>query len=143
MFMGEYDHSIDPKGRLIVPLKFRESLGDEFVMTRGLDDCLFVYSKEEWANLEEKFKAAPISASNARKFARHFFAGASIVEIDKQGRALIPQKLREFAGLEKDVVLAGVLTRIEIWSKDRWDKANGDDDIVEVANQLSEAGIVF
>ena len=143
MFMGEYDHSIDPKGRLIIPLKFRELLGDEIVITRGFEDCLFVYSKEEWANMEEKFKSAPLSAPEARFFLRFFFAGACEVEIDKQGRALIPQKLREFAGLDKDVVLAGVITRVEIWSKSRWDSAAESNDVVEVANSLAAAGFVF
>ena len=143
MFMGEYDHSIDPKGRLIIPLKFRELLGDEIVITKGFEDCLFVYSKEEWANMEEKFKNAPLSAADARFFLRYFFAGACEVEIDKQGRALIPQKLREFAGLDKDVVLAGVITKVEIWSKSRWDSAAEGNDVAEVAERLAAAGFAF
>jgi len=143
MFMGEYDHSIDPKGRLIIPLKFRELLGDEIVITRGFEDCLFVYSKEEWANVEETFRKAPQYSAETRYFLRHFIAGACEVEIDKQGRALIPQKLREFAGLDKDVVLAGVITKVEIWSKERWENATGTEDIGEVAKNMAALGFVF
>ena len=102
MFMGEYSHTIDTKGRLIVPSKFRESLGDSFVVTKGLDGCLFVYDMTEWKSFEEKLKELPMSHRDTRKFARFFLAGASQVEVDKQGRILIPNVLREFAGLEKD-----------------------------------------
>ena len=101
MFMGEYSHTIDTKGRLIVPSKFRESLGDSFVVTKGLDGCLFVYDMTEWKSFEEKLKELPMSHRDTRKFARFFLAGASQVEVDKQGRILIPNVLREFAGLEK------------------------------------------
>ena len=108
MFMSEYTHSIDTKGRVIVPAKFRESLGNEFVITQGLDGCLFVFPNEEWNAFEEKLKSLPMSNKDARKFVRFFLAGAATVELDKQGRILIPTVLREFAGLEKDVVVVGV-----------------------------------
>ena len=112
--MGEYNHTIDTKGRLIVPSKFREALGDEFVVTKGLDGCLFVYDNKEWSAFEEKLKALPLMNKESRKFVRFFLAGAANVEVDKQGRILIPSVLREFAGLDKDVVLVGVASRIEI-----------------------------
>ena len=117
MFMGEYSHNIDAKGRMIVPSKFREQLGDEFVVTKGLDGCLFVYPNEEWQNIEEKFRNVPLTSKDARKFSRFFFAGATTCEVDKQGRILLPAVLREFAGLEKEVVSVGVLKRIEIWDR--------------------------
>ena len=104
MFMGEYSHNIDAKGRMIVPSKFREQLGDEFVVTKGLDGCLFVYPNEEWQNIEEKFRNVPLTSKDARKFSRFFFAGATTCEVDKQGRILLPAVLREFAGLELDFV---------------------------------------
>ena len=125
MFMGEYNHSIDQKGRLIVPSKFREQLGNEFVVTKGLDGCLFVYSNEEWQRIEEKFREIPLTTKDARKFSRFFFAGAATCEVDKQGRILLPSNLREYAAIEKEVVSVGVLSRVEIWSKDRWSE-NGD-----------------
>lgn len=120
MFMGEYNHTVDPKGRLIIPAKFREQLGDEFVVTKGLDGCLFVYTKEEWHNIEEKFRGISMTSKDARKFSRFFFAGAAALELDKQGRILLPPVLREYADLQKDVVLVGVLSRVEIWDKGRW-----------------------
>ena len=108
MLMGEYNHTIDAKGRLIVPAKFREVLGDEFVVTKGLDNCLFVYPNDEWQKFEEKLQTLPLTNKNARQFTRFFLAGAASVEVDKQGRILLPSVLREFAGLEKDVVFAEV-----------------------------------
>ena len=114
MFMGEYNHTIDAKGRLIVPSKFREKLGNEFIATKGLDGCLFVYPNEEWANIEEKFRNIPLTTKDARKFSRFFFAGAAVCEVDKQGRILLPQVLREFADLQKDAVLVGVLSSLSI-----------------------------
>lgn len=119
--MGEYQHTIDPKGRLIVPAKFRESLGEKFVATKGLDNCLFVYPMEEWQILEGKLKALPFTKADTRAFVRFFFSGATECELDKQGRILLPANLRDFAGLDKDVVVIGVSSRVEIWSKDRWD----------------------
>lgn len=122
MFIGEYNHTIDSKGRLIVPSKFREALGDEFVVTKGLDGCLFVYPMEEWTAFTDKLKELPLTKKDARQFSRFFLAGAASCEVDKQGRILIPSVLREFAGLEKDAVLVGVSSRIEIWSRSNWEK---------------------
>ena len=142
MFMGEYNHIIDAKGRLIVPAKFREILGDNFVVTKGLDGCLFVYSDKEWQAFEEKLKTLPLTNKNARQFTRFFLAGAAQVEVDKQGRILLPQVLREFAGLEKEVVLVGVASRIEIWSKGHWDDCmtDYDADMDEVAENMESLG---
>ena len=141
MFMGEYNHTVDAKGRLIVPSKFREQLGNEFVVTKGLDGCLFVYPNEEWKSIEEKFRNIPLTTKDARKFSRFFFAGAASCEVDKQGRILLPQVLREFADLSKDVVLVGVLSRIEIWSKERWQDTNSYEDMDEVAEHMAELGL--
>lgn len=121
MFMGEYQHSIDTKGRLIIPAKFRDDLGSAFVVTKGLDNCLFCYPLNEWKNLEQKLKALPFTKADARAFVRFFFSGATECELDKQGRILLPVNLREYAALDKDVVLIGVSTRVEIWSRERWE----------------------
>lgn len=141
MFMGEYNHTIDTKGRLIVPSKFREILGDTFVVTKGLDGCLFVYDNEEWTAFEEKLKSLPITNKEARQFVRFFLAGAAEVEVDKQGRILIPNLLREFAELSKDVVLIGVASRIEIWSKERYDGMETYEDMDEIAEHMAELGL--
>ena len=142
MFMGEYSHTIDTKGRLIIPSKFREELGETFVVTKGLDGCLFVFSDEEWKAFEIKLKSLPLTDKNARQFARFFVAGATPCELDKQGRILLPATLREFAGLEKDVVLTGMLNRIEIWSKEKWNENNSLDDVAmdEIAEQMTDLG---
>ncbi|KOS69580.1 cell division protein MraZ [Lysinibacillus contaminans] len=121
MFMGEYQHSVDAKGRLIVPAKFREALGEMFVVTRGLDNCLFGYPMNEWRKLEEKLKSLPMTKKDTRAFARFFFSGATEVEIDKQGRVNIPSTLIAHAHLEKECVVLGVSNRIEIWAKDAWE----------------------
>ena len=143
MFMGQYSHTIDTKGRLIIPSRFREELGETFVVTKGLDGCLFVFSDEEWKAFEIKLKSLPLTNKNARQFARFFVAGATPCELDKQGRILLPATLREFAGLEKDVVLTGMLNRIEIWSKDKWNENNSLDDVAmdEIAEQMTDLGL--
>jgi len=142
MFMGEYQHSIDNKGRLIIPAKFREELGDTFVITKGLDNCLFVYPNFEWKIFEEKLKTLPITNANARKFVRFFLAGAVECNVDKQGRILIPNNLRNYSGIDKDVILIGVTNRVEIWSKENWDKYNNEDfDASELAENMQELGI--
>ena len=141
MFMGEYNHTVDAKGRLIVPSKFREQLGDEFVVTKGLDGCLFVYENTEWKALEEKLHALPLTNANARKFSRFFLAGATTCEVDKQGRILLPAVLREFAKIDKDAVLVGVGRRIEIWSRDNWNQSNTYDDMEEIAENMEGLGI--
>ncbi len=121
MFMGEYQHSIDEKGRIIIPSKFRESLGTTFIATRGLDNCLFVYPMSEWSVLEQKLKSLPLMKSDARAFTRFFFSGATECELDKQGRVNIPGHLRDYAKLDKDCMVLGVSSRVEIWSKQTWE----------------------
>lgn len=122
MLIGEYQHNIDAKGRIIVPVKFREDLGACFYVTKGLDGCLFVLPQNEWRELECKIHSLPISKS--RTLQRFFFSGAAEVETDKQGRILIPQHLREYAGLEKDVTFIGTSSRVEIWESNRWKEFN-------------------
>lgn len=141
MFTGEYNHTIDAKGRVIVPSKFRETLGDEFVVTKGLDGCLFVYDNNEWAAFEEKLKSLPITNKDARAFVRFFLAGAASVEVDKQGRILLPGSLRDFAALAKDVMLIGVGSRIEIWSRERWESTNSFEDMDSIAEHMSDLGL--
>ena len=141
MFMGEYNHTVDTKGRLIIPSRFRDELGVEFVVTKGLDGCLFVFPNNEWQAFEEKLKALPLTNKSARQFARFFVAGATPCELDKQGRILLPGTLREFAGLEKDVVLTGMLNRIEIWSKSKWNENNSYDDMDDIAEQMTDLGL--
>lgn len=120
MLIGEYAHSLDSKGRVNFPAKLRESLGSRFFITKGLDGCLFVYSEEEWKALENKIRALPMS--KGRQLQRFFFAGAAEAEPDKQGRVLIPNSLREYAGLEKDIMFVGTLVRAEIWDKEKWEQ---------------------
>lgn len=141
MFMGEYNHTVDAKGRLIIPSKFRESLGETFVVTKGLDGCLFVYDNKEWTLFEEKLKSLPLTNKDARKFVRFFLAGAAEVEVDKQGRILLPANLREYAGMEKDVVLIGVASRVEIWSRERYEGTAAYEDMDEIAEHMSELGL--
>ncbi|SCZ77035.1 division/cell wall cluster transcriptional repressor MraZ [Acidaminobacter hydrogenoformans] len=143
MFIGEFTHALDTKGRVSIPSKFREALGDQFYITKGLDNCLFVFPKNEWQLFEEKLKALPMTNKNARAFVRLFFSGASECELDKQGRILIPQTLREHAGIEREAVIIGTGTRIEVWSQDGWngyiDPENIDYD--EIAEHMAELGI--
>ena len=141
MLIGEYEHSLDAKGRLIMPAKLREDIGEKFIITKGLDGCLFAFSLEEWKNFETKLRSLPISNKDARAFSRFFFAGAIDCEIDKQGRFLISSNLREFAGLQKEVVIVGMDSRIEIWSKEKW--LNTDEDISadEIAAKMEMLGI--
>ena len=141
MFMSEYNHTLDTKGRLIIPAKFRETLGEEFVISKGMDGCLFVYANDDWNAFEQKLTSLPLINKEARQFARFFLAGAATVEVDKQGRILLPAVLREFAGLEKEVVSVGVLKRIEIWDKNRWQDTNTYDDMDEVAEHMAELGL--
>ena len=141
MFMSEYNHSIDAKGRVIVPAKFREELGESFVVTQGLDGCLFVFPNEEWKNFEAKLRSLPISNKDARAFSRFFFAGAMDCEIDKQGRFLISGNLREFAGLTKEVVIVGMDSRIEFWSNDKWIACDEEISADEIAEKMQMLGI--
>lgn len=143
MFYGEYQHTVDPKGRVIVPSKLREGLGDKFIITKGLDECLFVYSLDEWGNLEAKLKNLPFTDKDVRAFVRFFFAGASECEVDKQGRILIPQNLRTHAQLEKDLYIIGVSSRVEIWDKTKWENYSSDDSITgdQLAEKMAQLGI--
>ena len=125
MFMGEYSHTLDSKGRLIIPNKFREDLGEEFIVTKGLDGCLFVFPLNEWQALEEKLRALPLTQKG----------------LDKQGRILLPATLREFAGLDKDVVLTGMLNRVEIWSREKWIENTNAGDMDDIAEQMSGLGL--
>ena len=143
MLLGEYRHNVDVKGRVSVPSKFRDDLGQSFVVTKGLDNCLFMYSKAEWETFEEKLKQLPLTNADARTFIRFFFAGATEVEVDKQGRINRPQVLRDYAGIKKDVVIAGVATRAEIWDSEAWDKYTSSEalNVSNIASQMSNLGI--
>lgn len=141
MLIGEYEHSIDAKGRIIMPAKFREDIGEKFIVTKGLDGCLFAFSKEEWKKFEEKLSTLPISNKDARSFTRFFFAGAIDCELDKQGRFLISCNLREFAEFNKDVIIVGMNSRIEIWSKEKWEKCNDEISADDIAEKMEMLGI--
>lgn len=136
MFMGEYHHNIDAKGRLIIPAKFREQLGEEAVFTRGMDGCIFGYSKDEWSNVEDKLKQLPLTKKDARAFTRTFYAGAMEGEFDKQGRINISDVLKKHAALVKECVIVGVSERIEIWSAERWNEF--DDNATANFDEISE-----
>ncbi len=143
MFIGEYNHTVDTKGRMNVPAKFREDLGERFYITKGLDNCLFMFPESEWRVFEEKLKALPLTNRNARAFVRLFFAGATECTLDKQGRVNIPQTLRDHGEIEKDVIVIGVGTRVELWSESNWNAYNDPDNISydDIAEQMAELGI--
>lgn len=144
MFMSEYKHTVDAKGRLIIPAKFREELGENFVLTRGLDGCLFVFPQKEWEVFEMKLRQLPVTFNKeARQYVRFFTTGATVSQLDKQGRVLIPQTLKEFADLKKEAVIAGSLNKLEIWSKERWDETNSFDNMDEIAGNLQALGFNF
>ena len=135
-------HTIDPKGRVIVPSEFREGLGYKFIVTKGLDNCLFAYSPNEWSILESKLRSLPFTDSDVRAFVRFFFAGAKQCEMDKQGRILIPQNLREYAGLDKDIYTIGVAARIEIWDKAKWETYSNNSVISgTIEEKMAQLGI--
>ena len=145
MFMGEYTHSIDAKGRIILPADFRQELGVSFVITKGLDKCLFLYGQQAWEDLAAKLRALPLVKPEARALVRFFFAGARTLECDKQGRFLIPANLRNHAEivLKEDVILTGVDNRIEVWSKDNWNTYSGEvePEVTAIAASLADLGI--
>mgnify|MGYP001274462370 CR=1 FL=1 len=145
MFLGEYQHTIDEKGRITIPAKFREALGTNFIITRGLDNWLFVYPREEWNQLEQRLKSLPSMAANARAFARLLFSGACECEWDKQGRVNVPSHLREYARLEKDCTVIGVSTRVEIWDKASWEEYSrkSQDSFNEIAEKLVDFDFNF
>lgn len=124
MFSGTYQHSLDSKGRIIIPARFREELGSKFVLTKGLDHCLFIYPAQEWAIFREKLKTVPLSSKEGRAFTRYFFSSAVECDMDKQGRLVIPSVLREHAKIDKELVTIGVNERVEVWSKAEWDDYN-------------------
>jgi MraZ protein len=143
LFYGEYQHTVDPKGRVIIPAKLREGLGEKFILTKGFDNCLFAYSMEEWKNFEEKMKTLPLTDKDARAFVRFFFAGATECEVDKQGRILIAQNLREYASIDKDVYVIGMAARVEIWDKSRWEEYQSGENLNadKLAEKLSMLGM--
>ncbi len=143
MFIGEYKHNSDKKGRINVPAKFRDELGETFYLTKGLDNSLFCFPENEWKVFEDKLKGLPITNRNARAFVRLFFAGATACSLDNQGRILIPQLLREHAKIEKEVMIIGVGTRVEIWAQDEWNNYTHPDNISydEIAEHMAELGI--
>lgn len=143
MFMGEYTHSMDKKGRLIIPSKIRNELSDSFVITRGLDNCLFLYPMAEWKGLEKKLTSLPISSKNARNFVRFFFSGANECELDKQGRVSLPINLRKYAEFKHEIVIIGLANRLELWAKEKWDNYMNEieDSYEDIADAMEELGI--
>jgi MraZ protein len=143
VFLGEYQHSLDTKGRLTIPSKFRDQLTDKFVATKGLENCIFLYPPDEWRNIEAKLHSLPMTRADARSFVRFFFSGASELEVDKQGRAVLPSNLREYAGIDKDVVIIGVGSRAEIWASDKWVEYNQEKagHYEQLAESLVDLGI--
>ena len=144
MLIGEFEHSLDVKGRLTMPAKIREDIGEKFIITKGLDGCLFGFSKQEWDNFEEKLKTLPLTNKNARDFVRFFLSGAIECEVDKQGRFLIVSNLREYDCLEKEAVITGVGTRIEIWNKEKWKAYNSEENLSadQIAENMASLGML-
>jgi len=138
MFMGEYHHTIDEKGRIIIPAKFREMLGDTFIVTRGIENCLFVYPNDEWQKIVTKLESLPFTKRDARQFVRFFLSGATIAEFDKQGRVNLTSPLIDYAKLQKDCVVIGTGSRLEIWSKEDWDSFfdSAKDNMSDIAENL-------
>ncbi|MEK7625485.1 MAG: division/cell wall cluster transcriptional repressor MraZ [Patescibacteria group bacterium] len=143
MFIGEYSHNLDDKGRLAIPVKFRNQLKQGAVVTRGLDNCLFLYTKTEWQKLATKLAALPISQANSRAFSRLMLAGAMDIDVDGQGRVILPEYLRKFASLKKELVLAGLYNRIEIWDAKNWEsyKAQTESQSGNIAERMGELGV--
>lgn len=143
MFIGEYNHNLDDKGRLAIPAKFRALLKKGGVVTKGLDNCLFLYTKDQWEKIAQKLSALPISQSKARAFARHMLAGAMDLEFDTQGRVTLPEYLRDFSGLKKSVIVAGLFNHLEIWDKNNWDtyKKESEKNSNAIAEELGDLGI--
>ena len=142
MLMGEYRHNIDDKKRLVIPSKFRSELGNEFILTRGLDKCLFVYSKHEWNKIVDKLKSLPFTQKDARNFTRFFLSGATVCEIDQAGRISITSPLIEYADITKECVIIGANDRLEIWSKESWETFMTDniDNFSDIAENLFTSG---
>ncbi len=142
MLIGEFSHGMDKKNRIIIPSKLREGLGEQFIMTKGLDSCLYIYPKNEWQIFEQKLKSLPLTDKNVRSFVRFFFSGANEMEPDKMGRVLIPQSLLSYAGIEGEVVSVGMMDRVEVWSKEKWEAYNESEmDMDTIAEKMNELGI--
>lgn len=143
MFIGEYQHTVDDKGRLAIPAKFRKALSKGVVVTRGLDNCLFVFSAEEWKNLAQKLASLPMSQANSRAFARLMLAGAMDVKLDSQGRVMLPEYLRQYAKVSRDTVIAGLYNRLEVWDRKSWDryKTKTESNSNGIAEKMGELGI--
>lgn len=143
VFIGEYAHNLDEKGRLAIPKKFRDDLSKGGVVTRGLDDCLFVYTKKEWTILAEKLSSLPFSQANTRAFARLMLAGAMEIELDSQGRIMVPEYLRTYATLHKEIVVAGLYNRVELWDATKWKQytAHAEADRNRIAEELGALGV--
>lgn len=143
MFIGEYQHNLDNKGRLAVPAKFRQMLAKGAVVTKGLDNCLFLYPKVKWEEMAQKFANLPVSQAKARAFARHMLAGAMPVEFDTQGRITLPEYLRKFAQLKKEAIIAGLFDRLEIWDEAGWNKykESTEKDSNEIAEAMGTMGV--
>ena len=143
MFLGEFQHSLDAKGRLTLPAKFRDALADGLVITKGMENCLFVFSRSEWPSLQDKVQSLPMIKKDARKFTRFFFGGAMEEDLDKQGRVLIPENLRQYAQLNREVVIIGVSNRLEVWNKENWEEyvKEAESSYVEVAEELTDLGL--
>lgn len=143
MLIGEYTHSLDPKGRVFMPARFREELGEKFIVSRGIGKCLFVFSVEVWTEFTAKLKTIPLTDQKAQVFLRMLFASASECEVDKQGRVLLPQRLRDYAHLEKEVSVIGVMSRVELWAREEWEAYNeaSQEDYEQTLEKLAELGI--
>lgn len=142
MLIGEFSHGMDKKNRIIIPSKLRDGLGETFIMTKGLDSCLYIYPKDEWQTFEQKLKSLPLTDKNVRSFVRFFFSGANEMEPDKMGRVLIPQSLLSYAGIEGEVVSVGMMDRVEVWSKEKWEAYNESEmDMDAIAVKMNELGI--
>ncbi|HCW73265.1 MAG TPA: cell division/cell wall cluster transcriptional repressor MraZ [Clostridiaceae bacterium] len=142
MLIGEFSHGMDKKNRIIIPSKLREGLGEQFIMTKGLDSCLYIYPKNEWQIFEQKLKSLPLTDKNVRSFVRFFFSGTNEMEPDKMGRVLIPQSLLSYAGIDGEVVSVGMMDRVEVWSKEKWEAYNESEmDMDAIAEKMNELGI--
>lgn len=145
MFMLKYNHTLDPKGRVIIPSKWRETLGENFFVSKGMDPCLHIYANEAWEEFENKLAQLPMEDERARRVVRYFLAGAAQVETDKQGRILLPTELRTFAGLDEDneVVMVGMGNHIELWSKSRYETVTAEDDVNELIKSMADLNLNF
>ncbi len=143
MFIGEYEHNLDTKGRMAIPAKFRTGLSGGAIVTRGLDHCLFIFTRAAWEQLAEKLVALPVSQANARAFSRLMLAGAAEADIDQQGRVLIPENLRAYAGLKKEVIVAGLYSKIEVWDAAAWQQYKAKTELAsdDIAEKMGELGI--